>query len=253
MKIALITGATAGIGKATAQLFASHGLDLILTGRRKDRLEKLEKELRSVYGINVLCLCFDVQDQKAVQAAFASLPEPMRKIDILVNNAGLAMGLGPLQEGEISDWEQMIDTNIKGLLYVTRTIAPWMIANNKGHIVNLSSIAGTQTYPNGNVYCATKHAVVGLSKSMRIDLLPYGIRVTSISPGMVETEFSLVRFKGDEVRAKKPYSGMQPLTAEDIADTIWYAVSRKAHVNINDIEITPTAQANVRDTFKPMV
>ncbi|MBL0049415.1 MAG: SDR family oxidoreductase [Bacteroidetes bacterium] len=250
MKIALITGATAGIGKATAQLFAANKINLILTGRRIDRLQALESELKMTYGIDVLTLCFDVQNSAAVKTALNSIPEAWRAIDILVNNAGLAMGLGPIQEGELNDWEQMIDTNIKGLLYVTRHISPWLVANKKGHIVNISSIAGTQTYPNGNVYCATKHAVVGLSKSMRIDLLPYGIRVTSISPGMVETEFSLVRFKGDEERAKKPYMGLQPLTADDIADTVWYAVSRKAHVNINDIEITPTAQANVRDTVK---
>ncbi len=250
MKIALITGATAGIGKATAQLFASNNINLILTGRRKDRLQALESELKKTYGIEVISLCFDVQNSAAVTTALNSIPEGWRAIDILVNNAGLAMGLGPVQEGERRDWEQMIDTNIKGLLYVTRHISPWLVANKKGHIVNISSIAGTQTYPNGNVYCATKHAVVGLSKSMRIDLLPYGIRVTSISPGMVETEFSLVRFKGDEERAKKPYVGLQPLSADDIADTVWYAVSRKAHVNINDIEITPTAQANVRDTIK---
>lgn len=250
MKIALITGATAGIGKATAQLFAANKINLILTGRRKDRLQTVESELKKNYGIEVLSLCFDVQNSAAVTTALNSIPEAWREIDVLVNNAGLAMGLGPIQEGELSDWEQMIDTNIKGLLYVTRHISPWLVANKKGHIVNISSIAGTQTYPNGNVYCATKHAVVGLSKSMRIDLLPYGIRVTSISPGMVETEFSLVRFKGDEERAKKPYVGLQPLSADDIADTVWYAVSRKAHVNINDIEITPTAQANVRDTIK---
>ena len=250
MKIALITGATSGIGKATAELFAANKINLILTGRRKERLTALEKSLREKYAIEIVCLNFDVQHYPEVSTALESLPEKWKEIDILVNNAGLALGLGPIQEGKISDWEQMIDTNVKGLLYVTRQVAPWLMARKKGHIVNISSIAGTQTYPNGNVYCASKHAVVGLSKSMRIDLLPYGIRVSSISPGMVETEFSLVRFNGDEELARKPYLGLKPLTAEDIADAVWYAVSRKAHVNITDIEITPTAQANVRDAIR---
>ncbi len=250
MKLALITGATAGIGKATAELFAKNKINLILTGRREEKLNKLAAALKTSYGIEVSTLCFDVRNKEEVKLALESMPESQRNIDILVNNAGLAKGLGPIQDGEFSDWEQMIDTNIKGLLYVTRFVSKWMAERKSGHIVNISSIAGTQTYPNGNVYCATKHAVVGLSKSMRIDLLPYGIRVTSISPGMVETEFSLVRFNGDEERAKKPYIGLHPLKAEDIADTIWFAVSRKSHVNINDIEITPTAQANVRDVVK---
>jgi 3-hydroxy acid dehydrogenase/malonic semialdehyde reductase len=250
MTRALITGATAGIGRATAELFATNNIHLVLTGRRTNRLEELKKELTKKYGIQVLCLSFDIRNQEEVAAALATLDDSWKKIDILVNNAGLAMGLGPIQEGEINDWEQMIDTNIKGLLYVSRIVAPWMIENKKGHIVNISSIAGTQAYPNGNVYCATKHAVVGLTKSMRIDMLPHGIRVTSISPGMVETEFSLVRFHGDEARAKKTYLGLQPLSAEDIADAVWYAVSRKAHVTINDIEITCTAQANTRDAIR---
>lgn len=250
MTRALITGATAGIGRATAELFAANNIHLVLTGRRTNRLEELKEELTKKYGIQVLCLSFDIRNQEEVAAALATLDDSWKKIDILVNNAGLAMGLGPIQEGEINDWEQMIDTNVKGLLYVSRIVAPWMIANKKGHIVNISSIAGTQAYPNGNVYCATKHAVVGLTKSMRIDMLPHGIRVTSISPGMVETEFSLVRFHGDEARAKKTYLGLQPLSAEDIADAVWYAVSRKAHVTINDIEITCTAQANTRDAIR---
>jgi 3-hydroxy acid dehydrogenase/malonic semialdehyde reductase len=250
MTRALITGATAGIGRATAELFAANNIHLVLTGRRTNRLEELKEELTKKYGIHVLCLSFDIRNQEEVAAALATLDDSWKKIDILVNNAGLAMGLGPIQEGEINDWEQMIDTNIKGLLYVSRIVAPWMIENKKGHIVNISSIAGTQAYPNGNVYCATKHAVVGLTKSMRIDMLPHGIRVTSISPGMVETEFSLVRFHGDEARAKKTYLGLQPLSAEDIADAVWYAVSRKAHVTINDIEITCTAQANTRDAIR---
>ncbi len=250
MTRALITGATAGIGRATAELFAANNIHLVLTGRRTNRLEELKEELTKKYGIQVLCLSFDIRNQEEVAAALATLDDSWKKIDILVNNAGLAMGLGPIQEGEINDWEQMIDTNIKGLLYVSRIVAPWMIENKKGHIVNISSIAGTQAYPNGNVYCATKHAVVGLTKSMRIDMLPHGIRVTSISPGMVETEFSLVRFHGDEARAKKTYLGLQPLSAEDIADAVWYAVSRKAHVTINDIEITCTAQANTRDAIR---
>ena len=248
--IAFITGATAGIGKATADIFAKNGYNIIITGRRKERLDEFSSYLKSTYKVNVLSLNFDVRKLKEVETAVNSIPAEWKNINILVNNAGLAVGLSTIQEGDIDDWERMIDTNIKGLLYVTRTIAPLMIANDSGHIINIGSIAGKEVYANGNVYCATKHAVDALSKSMRIDMLPHNIKVTAINPGMVETEFSLVRFKGDEDRAKKPYLGIEPLKAEDIAETIYWCASRPAHVNINDIIITPTVQANATTTFR---
>lgn len=242
--IAFITGASAGFGKATAELFASHGWDIVITGRRRTRLELLERQLKEKYNIDVLSLSFDVRNPDEVKKAIDSLPEKWKSIDLLMNNAGLAAGLNPIQEGLISDWEEMIDTNIKGLLYMTRAIAPMMIKNGKGHIVNIGSIAGKEVYANGNVYCATKHAVDALTKATRIDLVQYGIKVTQIAPGMAETEFSIVRFKGDDEKAKNVYKGLQPLTAHDIAETIWWVANRPAHVNINDIVIMPTAQAN---------
>lgn len=248
--IAFITGATAGIGKATAEIFAQNGYNIIITGRRKERLDEFSSHLKSIYKVNVLTLNFDVRKLKEVKTAVNSIPAEWKNINVLVNNAGLAVGLSTIQEGDIDDWERMIDTNIKGLLYVTRTIAPLMIANNSGHIINIGSIAGKEVYANGNIYCATKHAVDALSKSMRIDMLPHNIKVTAINPGMVETEFSIVRFKGDEDRAKKPYLGIEPLKAEDIAETIYWCASRPAHVNINDIIITPTVQANATTTFR---
>ncbi len=248
--IAFITGATAGIGKATAELFAKHGYNIIITGRRKDRLEEFSAHLKSTYEVEVLFLNFDIRNNKEVEKAISLLTGEWKKIDVLVNNAGLAVGLSTIQDGDIDDWERMIDTNVKGLLYITRHLAPVMIANGSGHIINIGSIAGKEVYANGNVYCATKHAVDALSKSMRIDMLPFNIKVTAINPGMVETEFSIVRFKGDEERAKKPYFGIQPLTPEDIADTIYWCASRPAHVNINDIIITPTVQANATNTFR---
>ncbi len=248
--IALITGATAGIGKATAEIFAKHGYAVIITGRRKERLAELEKSLKEKYKVDVLSLCFDVRNLKEVEKAIDSMSSVWKQIDVLVNNAGLASGLSTIQEGNIDDWEVMIDTNVKGLLYITRNISPIMIENNKGHIVNISSVAGKEVYANGNVYCASKHAVDALSKAMRIDMLPHGIKVTNIAPGMIETEFSLVRFKGDAEKAKKPYLGLQPLVAEDIAETIYWVCSRPAHVNINDIVITPTAQANSTVSFR---
>lgn len=242
--IAFITGASAGFGKATAELFASHGWDIVITGRRKTRLELLERQLKEKFNIEVLTLSFDVRSQEEVKKAIDSLPEKWKLIDLLVNNAGLAAGLGPIQDGLISDWEEMIDTNIKGLLYMTRAIAPMMVKNGKGHIVNIGSIAGKEVYSNGNVYCATKHAVDALTKATRIDLVQHGIKVTQIAPGMAETEFSIVRFKGDDEKAKNVYRGLQPLSAQDIAETIWWVANRPAHVNINDIVIMPTAQAN---------
>jgi len=245
-KVALITGATSGIGKATALKLAGTGFDIIITGRRAERLEKLAQEIRAK-GAEALSLPFDIRQPEAVRQAIAGLSGKWRNIDILINNAGLAVGVSPLQEGILEDWERMIDTNVKGLLYMTRAVAPLMIARNAGHIVNLASIAGKEVYPGGNVYCATKHAVDALSRAMRTDMLRHNIKVTNIAPGMVETEFSIVRYKGDEEAAKNVYKGMTPLTNEDIADTILFAVTRPAHVCLNDIVIMPTAQANSRD------
>lgn len=242
--IALITGATAGIGKHTAIEFAKHGYNLIITGRRQERLTELKTQLSNLYKIQVLDLCFDIRQEQQVKQAINSLPTDFKHIDVLVNNAGLAAGLAPIQEGKLDHWERMIDTNIKGLLYVTKHVANIMIPNKKGHIINLGSIAGKEVYANGNVYCATKHAVDALNKGMRIDLLPHGIKVSSINPGMVETEFSIVRFDGDEERAKKVYENIVPLKPEDIAETIYWMASRPAHVNINDLIIMPTIQAN---------
>ena len=248
--IAFITGATAGIGRATAELFAKNGYNIIITGRRKERLDEFSSQLKSTYNIDVLTLNFDVRNLKEVEAAIGSIPGNWKKINVLVNNAGLAVGLNSIQEGEIEDWERMIDTNIKGLLYMTRTLAPVMIENGYGHIVNIGSIAGKEVYANGNVYCATKHAVDALNKSMRIDLLPHHIKVTAVNPGMVETEFSVVRFKGDDTRAKSVYKGLEPLRSEDIAETIWWVATRPAHVNINDIIIMPAVQANATTTIR---
>lgn len=245
-KIALITGATSGIGQATAQKAAEAGFDLIITGRRAERLEALASEIRAK-GVDVLTLNFDVRQAQEVETAINSLSGKWKEIDVLVNNAGLAVGVNPIQEGILDDWERMIDTNVKGLLYITRAVAPLMVARNQGHIVNIASIAGKEVYPGGNVYCATKHAVDALSKAMRTDMLRHNIKVTNIAPGMVETEFSLVRYKGDEAAAKNVYKGITPLTNEDIADTILFAITRPAHVCLNDIVIMPTAQANSRD------
>lgn len=245
-KIALITGATSGIGKATTLKAAEAGFDLIITGRRAERLEELAQEIR-LKGADVLTLNFDIRQSGEVQEAIDSLTGKWRKIAVLVNNAGLAVGIGPIQEGVLDDWERMIDTNVKGLLYITRAVAPLMIASNTGHIVNLGSIAGKEVYPGGNVYCATKHAVDALSKAMRTDMLRHNIKVTNIAPGMVETEFSLVRYKGDEQAAKNVYKGITPLSNEDIAETILFAITRPAHVCLNDIVIMPIAQANSRD------
>ena len=244
-KIALVTGATSGIGMATAEILAKNGYNLIITGRRNELLEGLKNELGVKYKSDVLALNFDVRDRCQTEEAVDHLPKPWKNIDVLINNAGLAAGLAPIQEGSADDWDQMIDTNIKGLLYITRKVAPLMIKRGGGHIVNISSIAAKETYENGNVYCATKHAVDALTKGMRIDLVKHNIRVTSVSPGMVETEFSMVRFKGDKARADKVYEGLTPLNANDIAEAIWFAVSRPAHVNINDMLIMPTAQANI--------
>ncbi len=248
--IALITGATSGIGKSTALEFAKHGYSLIITGRRQERLTELKAILIKEYSIKVLDLCFDVRNEQQVAAAINSIPSDFKVIDVLVNNAGLAAGLSTIQDGKLAHWEQMIDTNIKGLLYVTKHISQLMIANKKGHIINIGSIAGKEVYANGNVYCATKHAVDALNKGMRIDLLPHGIKVSAVNPGMVETEFSIVRFDGDEARAKKVYENIVPLKPEDIAETIYWMASRPAHVNINDVIIMPTIQANATTVLR---
>lgn len=249
-KIALITGATAGIGEACAQVFAREGYNLVLTGRRLERLEKLAAQLNEQYGVEIAVSSFDVRNREDTISNLESLPAHWKKVDVLVNNAGLSQGLDPIQKGNIDDWETMIDTNVKGLLYVSRVVSNWMIENGSGHIINLGSIAGKEVYANGNVYCATKHAVDALNKGMRIDLLPHGIKVTAIHPGAVETEFSEVRFKGDKERAKKVYEGFEPLRAEDIAETIWFIASRPKHVNINDLLIMPTAQANAGTIYR---
>ncbi|QXV65231.1 SDR family oxidoreductase [Mucilaginibacter sp. 21P] len=249
-KIALITGATAGIGEACAHTFAQQGYDLILTGRRLDRLEKVAGHLNDKYNVEIAVSSFDVRNREDTLGSLESLPSKWRQVSVLVNNAGLSQGLDPINAGSYDDWDTMIDTNIKGLLYVSKLVSNWMITNGGGHIINIGSIAGKQVYPNGNVYCATKHAVDALTKSMRIDLLSHGIKVTAIHPGMVETEFSEVRFKGDKERAKKVYEGFEPLKAADIAETIWFVVSRPAHVNINDLLIMPTSQATATNVLK---
>ncbi|MDY0200789.1 MAG: SDR family NAD(P)-dependent oxidoreductase [Bacteroidales bacterium] len=250
MKTALVTGATAGIGRSTALLLAKNGFRIIITGRRNERLQELKKEIEEKHKQSVFALNFDIRNREEVETAMAQLPTEWQNIDILVNNAGLAAGLKPIQTGLMADWEQMIDTNIKGLLYISQVVINKMIKNASGHIVNIGSTAGVQAYENGNVYCATKHAVHALSQSMRIDLLKQGIKVTEIRPGMVETEFSLVRFKGDAESAKKAYLGLVPLSPDDVAETILFAITRPPHVNINDLEITPTAQASSYYVFR---
>lgn len=242
-KIALITGATSGIGEATARILANAGYNLIITGRRDDRLGSLANELIDKKHVDCFPLCFDIRKIEEVEDAFYSLPVEWREIDVLINNAGLAAGLSPIHEDEIEDWDRMIETNIKGLLYITRIVSPIMVENKGGHIINVGSIAGKEAYANGTVYCATKHAVEALTKGMRIDLNPFGIKVGSICPGAVETEFSVVRLKDDEAN-KKVYAGFSPLQAQDIADTIMFMISRPAHVNIGDVLILPTAQAS---------
>jgi len=243
-KIIMITGATAGFGRATARKFAKNGYDVIITGRRKERLDELEKELGE-YKVEVLTLNFDVRKRYEVADIISGLPDKWKHIDILVNNAGLAVGLSHVDDADVDDWDRMVDTNVKGLLYVTRAVAPLMVARESGHIFNISSIAGTDIYENGNVYCATKSAVNSLSKAMRIDLLKHNIKVTNIAPGMAETEFSLVRFKGDKEQAKQVYTGVDALTGDDIAEVIYYCATLPAHVCINDLSITPTQQAAV--------
>ncbi|MFT3794413.1 SDR family NAD(P)-dependent oxidoreductase [Flavobacterium sp.] len=242
LKTALITGATSGIGRATARALAQKQFKLILCGRREDRLAELQNELSQQTQVHTLA--FDVRDKAAVFATIESLPQNFKDIDILVNNAGNAHGLGPIQSGDVDDWEAMIDINLKGLLYVSKAVIPGMVERKSGHIINIGSIAGKEVYPNGNVYCASKFAVDALNQSMRMDLNPFGIRVGAINPGMVETEFSQVRFKGDTERAANVYKGLEPLKPEDIADVIVFVVTRPYHVNIADLMILPTAQAS---------
>jgi NADP-dependent 3-hydroxy acid dehydrogenase YdfG len=243
-KTVLITGATSGFGKSIASIFARNGYAVCITGRREGRLTSLKSELEGQYKIKVIPLQFDIRDRRQVEEAMEQLRKQVHTIDILVNNAGLAAGLSSIEEGDVDDWETMIDTNVKGLLYITRQIAPMMKANKSGHIINIGSTAGKLVYKNGNVYCATKFAVDALTQSMRIDLLPYGIKVTAINPGMAETEFSLVRFKGDEDRAKGIYSDIDPLSAEDIAGVVYYCATLPPHVCINDLTLTCLNQAN---------
>lgn len=243
-KKALITGATSGIGKAIAVKFAENGYHLIITGRREERLKNLANDLKDRFSIEVLELHLDIRSKDSVFATFESISEQWTDIDVLVNNAGLAVGVNKIFEGEIEDWERMIDTNIKGLLYVSRAVMPQMVKNNSGHIINIGSIAGKEVYPNGNVYCGTKHAVDAITKAMRIDALEHNIRVTQIAPGAVETEFSIVRYKGDKDKADNVYQGFEPLKAEDIAEVTWFTANQPKHVNINDLVIMPTAQAN---------
>lgn len=246
----MITGATSGFGRATAVKFAENGYNIIITGRRMDLLQDLEKELKTSGKIQVLSLCFDVRNNADVKSVIESLHEEWKNIDILVNNAGLAVGLSHIQDGDTDDWDRMIDTNVKGLLYITRAVSPLMAARNRGHIFNIGSIAGKEVYENGNAYCASKFAVGALSKAMRIDLLKHNIRVTLIAPGMAETEFSLIRFKGDEQRAKNVYKGFDAISADDIADVIYYCATLPDHLCINELEITPTQQASVNHSFR---
>ena len=248
--IVFITGATSGFGKACAEKFASAGYPLVITGRRIERLEAMASALRAEFKVEILPLCFDVQDKRAVFAMAAQLPDSWKNIEILINNAGLALGRDLFDQADMADWERMIDTNVKGLLYVSRAILPLMIQVGRGHIINLGSIAGKEVYEKGNVYCASKFAVDAITKSMRIDLLSHQIKVTAIHPGAAETEFSLVRFKQDKNAAMKIYKGYKPLSAEDVAGVIFYCTQLPAHVCINELVISPTAQANSYYTFR---
>lgn len=249
-KTIFITGASSGIGAACAKKFAEAGANLLLCARRLDKLDAIAANLRKDYNVEVHSFVLDVRKQSNVLAALKALPPKWRTIDVLINNAGLAAGLDHLQEGDLQDWEDMIDTNIKGLLYVTRGILPHMVERNSGHVINIGSIAGHQTYPKGAVYCATKRAVNTISEGLRMDLFGTNVRVSTVDPGAVETNFSMVRFKGDEKRAAQVYEGTSPLTAEDVADAVFYCASRPPHVNISEIIIMPTAQAAATMTFR---
>jgi NADP-dependent 3-hydroxy acid dehydrogenase YdfG len=243
-KIALITGASSGIGKAIAYKLAEINYNIIITGRRGNLLDSIEKDIKKKYNVQAISLSFDIRDRSQCERAIEKLPQEWSNIDVLVNNAGLAAGLSKIQDGNFEHWDMMIDTNLKGLLNITKLISPIFINKNEGHIINIGSIAGKEVYPNGNVYCATKHAVDALTKAMRIDMLEHNVKVTAINPGMVETEFSIVRFDGDKERAKSVYEGIVPLYADDIAEAVVFAVTRPKHVNINDMLIMPTIQAS---------
>jgi len=243
-KIILVTGATSGFGRAIAIKFARNGHDLIITGRRKDRLVKLKMKLEKEFKSEVLALCFDVRKADDVEKILEALPEKWKAIDVLVNNAGLAVGLHPIHEGIPDDWDRMIDTNMKGLLYMTRFVAPLMVSRKKGHIINIGSIAGKEVYPNGNVYCGSKFGVDAITKGTRIDLVQHNIKVTQIAPGAANTEFSVVRFKGDQERADNVYKGFKPLLADDIAEAVFYVTTLPDHVNVNDMVLMPSAQAS---------
>ncbi len=243
-KVIFITGSTSGIGEATAKAFAAEGANVILTGRRKDRLQNLSDFILKKFNVKTLTIQLDVRNKNEVEESIKSLPDDWKNIDILVNNAGLGRGLNPLFEDDINGWEEMIDTNIKGLLYVTRFVVPGMVERKSGHVINIGSIAGHEAYKGGGVYCATKHAVTAITRSLRLDLLGKGVRVSTVDPGMVETEFSLVRFYGDEEKAKKVYEGLTPLTGEDIAEAVIFCATRPPHANINEMIIMPSAQAN---------
>ena len=249
-KIILITGATSGFGKAIAEKFASNKWNCIITGRRADRLHEVADELRAKYQCRVLSLVFDVQNKEEVFQNLRNLPNEWKEIDVLVNNAGLALGRDSFEEGNMEDWDTMIDTNVKGLLYVTKAVVPYMTDRKQGHIINIGSVAGKEIYEKGNVYCASKYAVDALTKSLRIDLLPYKIKVTAIQPGAAETEFSIVRFKGDADKANQMYKGFTPLYAQDIADIAWYCATLPPHVCINDLVVTCTAQASAVNFYK---
>lgn len=251
-KIVCITGASAGIGAACAEEFAKHGCTLILLARRLDRLKALAQQLRAANAIEIFASELDVRSRHDVERFFSALPNEWKSIDILVNNAGLARGLAKLHEGKTDDWDEMIDTNVKGLLYVTRAVAPGMVNRNAGHIINIGSIAGHQTYPMGNVYCASKFAVVGITRSLKMDLLGTRVRVSSVDPGLVQTEFSQVRYRGDIARAAKTYEGMTPLTPQDIAEAVVFCATRPPHVNIQELTITPTDQATVTMVHRAM-
>jgi 3-hydroxy acid dehydrogenase / malonic semialdehyde reductase len=249
-QIVLITGASSGIGAACARAFAEAGAKLILAARRIDRLESLAADLTEKYSAQVHLVQLDVSDRTQVESTLSALPNSWRTVDILINNAGLSRGLDKLHEGSIQDWEEMIDTNVKGLLYMTRALVPGMVERGQGHVINIGSIAGHQTYPNGNVYCATKAAVRALSEGLKMDLLGTPVRVSAVDPGMVETEFSEVRFHGDTERASKVYQGLTPLTPEDVADTILFCATRPAHVNISEVLLVPTEQASATLVYR---
>lgn len=249
-KLVLITGASAGIGEACARLFAAEGARLLLVARREQRLRQLANELRAKQQADVLTCGLDVRRREDVEATLSGLPAPWQEIDILINNAGLARGLGPIHTGDPNDWEEMIDTNLKGLLWVTRVVVAGMVARRRGHVINIGSIAGREVYPGGNVYCASKFAVTALTRAMSIDLLGSGVRVSTVDPGLVETEFSQVRFHGDEERARRVYEGLTPLHGDDVAEAVLFCATRPAHATVRELVLTPTAQASVVHVFR---